>query len=111
MKLAELFESISFKKESDHFRVIDSVTRASAKIVDEGDIALVTSIETPKVSRGSGGATAVMNAIISYADKKNKKLRLNVVPDDDTDQDRLIKFYERFGFKKTRNVEMTRDPK
>ena len=114
MKLIELLESVSIKPSAKHRgRILfqhDS-TGASAELVDQGDVTLVSNVKTPSDSRNRGGATALFGKITRYADENGLKLRLNLLPDEDTDQDRLKSFYEKFGFKSTRGIEMVRMPK
>lgn len=114
MKLSQLFEAVSIKpgvkhKKRTYFQ--DDATGSTAELEDQGEFTLVTAVETPDDTRNRGGAKAVFDAIVKYADEKNLKLRLNVLPDEDTDQDRLISFYEKFGFKRTRGIEMVRPQK
>lgn len=89
--------------------LIHRATGATAKLEDQGKYILFTNLHVPKEHRGKGGAHKIMNAAKEYADKQKKPLRLNVLPDEDTDQERLTKFYEKHGFKKTKGIEMVRD--
>lgn len=114
MRLAELRESVSIKpgtknKKRTYFQ--DGPTGSTAELEDQGEFTLVTNVETPDDTRNRGGAHSVFKAIVKYADERKLKLRLNVLPDEDTDHDRLMAFYEKYGFEWKRGIEMIRLPK
>lgn len=114
MRLAELLESVTIKpgtKYKDRTYFQHTVTGSTAELVDQGEFKLVTVVETPDDTRGRGGARELMAEITRYADEHGFKLRLNVLPDEDTDFDRLVSLYRKCGFEKTTWPEMVRLPK
>ena len=114
MKLVELHEAVTIKpgtKKKNRTYFQDQSTGATAELEDQGEFTLVTAVETPDDTRNRGGTRAVFDAIVKYADENKLKLRLNVLPDEDTDQDRLVSFYKKCGFNRTHGIEMVRLPK
>lgn len=92
-------------------RIIFTNQGAKCKMEDAGDCLLLHLLRTSKDSRGKGYAKDVMHQAISYADKHGKEIQLAAAPDDEKDLDRLIKFYQSFGFELTPsegNMFMTR---
>jgi len=114
MKLAELLESVTIRpgtKHKDRTYFQHDKTGSTAELVDQGEFMLLTNVETPDDTRGQGGARELMAAVTKYADEHGYKLRLNILPDEDTDFDRLVSLYRKNGFEKTTWPEMVRLPK
>lgn len=63
-----------------------------------GPIVEIREFSTDRGSRGLGHATALMLATTLEADMGRYILFLCVEPEDDTDKQRLLSFYERHGF-------------
>ncbi len=72
------------------------------KIEKQKDRTIVTGIETKNSERGKGHAHEVMKKITSHLDKHKTTAELHAVAhDEDGDGNKLVKFYEKHGFKKT----------
>lgn len=70
-------------------------------------------LDTLAVTRGAqraGVGTAVMQALTSYADVSGATIRLAAVAERATDDGRLMRFYERFGFTQEDGGHMVREP-
>lgn len=66
------------------------------------DKVLLENIETPKSDRGKGHASAVMQKIVRHLDNTAQRAELFALPlDDETEVEKLVKFYERYGFART----------
>lgn len=60
----------------------------------------IFNVETPDKFRGTGAASQALNALLEVSDKHGIKLKLEAVPlDDNGDMERLVRFYQLFGFK------------
>ena len=109
MKVFHIFEDISpltnYLKEKYNLK--------SLFIFENDTDIIIDMIEVPKENRKQGIGTAVMQEIIFYADKNNKRILLTPGLRDKkhgtTSRSRLIKFYKRFGFveNKGRNKDYT----
>jgi len=62
----------------------------------------------PRAIRNQGVATALMDEVVAWADEKNIGIYNGVNPYDGSDLDRLINFYERYGFIEVSPKEMIR---
>lgn len=71
-------------------------------ISPEGNDIALYFIVIPRECRKQGIGTSVINELCEYADKKKKRIILNVMGKNShigtTSRGRLIKFYKRFGF-------------
>lgn len=120
MKLIQLLENLS--KLSSKIKNKYNLLSFFVYERNDGTITLGM-LEVPKASRKQGIGTAVMNDLIEYANKNNKRIILTPGLSDDrhgtTSRPRLVKFYKRFGFveNKGRNKDfsisdgMYREPK
>lgn len=63
-----------------------------------GKPVILTKVFVIEKHRGHGHGRALMRAITNEADRETKDLILSVDPDPGMDFDRLVKFYESFGF-------------
>ena len=79
----------------------DDETDSTVRLVNKGDYFLLTGLETSKENQGKGGAKRVMQQAIDYATDMDMNIELAVLPDEDTDKERLIGFYKSFGFRET----------
>jgi GNAT superfamily N-acetyltransferase len=95
-----MFSFSQFISETKEVHFTHPETGTKAKVVHEKDGGLLfTALETPKNSRGKGGAKHVVKQAIDYADKQKKHMRLNAIADDeDGDTKRLMNFYKLHGF-------------
>jgi GNAT superfamily N-acetyltransferase len=99
-EVGEVKEPIEFSKElEDKYGVTVDLTGKLSK----GDITL-SRIEVPKGDREEGIGTQVMQEIIDYADKNNKRITLTASEDFGGDVTRLKDFYKRFGFVENKGV-------
>ena len=70
-------------------------------LYDNGKYLTLSRISIPKDKRGQGIGSKIMNQIIQYADKENKRIYLTPTKDFGASSvNRLEKFYKQFGFKK-----------
>jgi GNAT superfamily N-acetyltransferase len=76
------------------------------KIEEYNDYIILVFLVVQLKRRGKGEGVAFMEKLISVADKNKKDIYLDPTNDFDSNYDRLVKFYERFGF-----VEKTDDIK
>jgi GNAT superfamily N-acetyltransferase len=76
------------------------------------DVFLVSRIVVPHDKRGQGIGTAVMQELVDYAKSKGKRVALTPVPEhplNETDIQRLDRFYKNVGFKRNRNKSINED--
>jgi GNAT superfamily N-acetyltransferase len=104
-----LFERIlDLAGQSNSFSSVDNIMNKWKGIVktlylyeNEENITL-SSIIIPKEKRKEGLGTEILNDIIGYADKVQKRVLLSVGQKDElngtTSRSRLVNFYKRFGF-------------
>jgi len=73
----------------------------SYQLGDDG-ILKIFSLRTPQSKRGQGSATEAMNQIVQKADKYGIPIKLDASPlDKKTRLDKLVNFYQKFGFEPT----------
>jgi hypothetical protein len=76
-------------------------SRVSYQLGDDG-ILKIFSLRTPQSKRGQGSATEAMNQIVQRADEAGIPIKLDASPlDKKTRLDKLVKFYQKFGFELT----------
>lgn len=83
----------------------------SYQLGDDG-ILKIFSLRTPQSKRGQGSATEAMNQIVQRADESGIPIKLDASPlDKKTSLNKLVKFYQKFGFETTgEKVNMLGDP-
>ena len=67
-------------------------------LIGSGDRVTLSRITLPKEGRGQGAGTAVMNAVVQWADSNGKTVALTPSGDFGGSKSRLPGFYKRFGF-------------
>lgn len=73
----------------------------SYQLGDDG-ILKIFSLRTPQSKRGQGSATEAMNQIVQRADEAGIPIKLDASPlDKKTSLNKLVKFYQKFGFEPT----------
>lgn len=73
----------------------------SYQMLDDGTLKIF-SLRTPKVKRGQGSATEAMQQIVNKADEYGIPITLDASPlDKKTRLDKLVNFYQKFGFEPT----------
>lgn len=65
----------------------------------------IVDLRTSPAERGRGLASDLMRFVARRADAAGATTRLMALPDDDTDMRRLLRFYERYGFSETGEVD------
>lgn len=86
---------------------------AASTIYDKQDNkTYLSDIYTQAQERGQGYGKRMMDEIVKVADQRQSQIKLDAVPEKPEDYDKLIKFYEGYGFTKTSPLgnEMTRTP-
>lgn len=111
MKVVEFFEDVKFDFDGSEIHV--TYGAAKARLEKIGSDLYLNRLETNQHSRNIGNASEIMKAVTKYADNHMKKLVLHVIPDNDDDFDKMLKFYEKFGFKSIRDkhFKMMREPR
>lgn len=75
-------------------------------IYEDADRIVVSSIIVPKPQRKQGIGSNIMQDIIDYADKFNRRIELSPGIKDEyqgtTSRNRLVRFYKRFGFRENK---------
>lgn len=98
-----LGESYALKDLEDEFNII-------LDLYDNGKWLELSRIIVPKEARGSGVGSTIMQKVIEYADKNNKKIYLTPSKDfGATSTSRLKKFYKEFGFVKNEYKDESRE--
>jgi len=113
--------------DNDTKRLVDALERdtgARITLLRSGDDLTLHLIAVPKVSRGEGVGTRIMQALVDHADERGMRMRLTPALRDakwgTTSRTRLVKFYKRFGFVENKGrhkdftigaAEMYREPK
>lgn len=93
---------MSFKQFLNENKVLKTFVFKGASVdLKKRDPGVLTLTNLESKNRNSGEAKKVMEMAIKWAQENGFSLILNAVPDDDTDTERLIKFYQSFGFKKS----------
>lgn len=77
----------------------------------EPKVFMITRLHTPEHFRKQGIATKLMQECCEDADRARITLCLFIVSYGDMDNHQLAKFYERFGFVKTRTTRYDRRPR
>jgi len=67
-------------------------------LYQHNDVINLNKIIVPKEARMMGNGTKAMKLLIDYADKTNKRIALSPSGDFGGNKNRLIKFYQQFGF-------------
>ena len=77
--------------------ITDYKSGTTVKLYLHSNVMKLTNLQTPLDNRNMGGARRVMLKAIALAG--DLPIELIILPDDDTDWDRLYIFYRQFGFK------------
>lgn len=67
-------------------------------LYQHGGVINLNKIVVPKEARMMGNGTKAMRLLVDYADKTNQKIALSPSSDFGGNKNRLIKFYQQFGF-------------
>jgi GNAT superfamily N-acetyltransferase len=89
--------------ESIETKLLSKYPLKSLHIIEDTNTIILSTVIFDKENQNQGNGTNLMNDLCNYADRLNKEIRLTPAIKDlhhgTTSQTRLIKFYQRFGFK------------
>lgn len=83
---------------------VDPEHRAIADLVAPGELTpnwTITRINVPEKERGNGYGSALLDQIVSDADRDGVDLQLEVSPSGGLNYDQLVEWYKRRGFRLT----------